>query len=117
MFNSSSAAPTSRTRSTRFLPLSLLPLWWPPRAPRLLVPLLVLATVSCACGTPVMKTTTAVCNRPEWTAPGPQKLPRLQSPDLRDAVKNHNAITTEYFALKGRHDALSECVEVNDHGN
>lgn len=80
------------------------------------VTLLSLAMMSSGCGTPVIKVDTSTCNRPEWTKRSPSTLPPLETKDGKAATKNHNAVTTEYFDLKDRHDAISECVEVNSRG-
>lgn len=75
-----------------------------------------LAMMSSGCGTPVIKVDTSTCNRAEWTKRAPEALPLLDTKDTKAATKNHNAVTNEFFDLKDRHDALSECVEVNSRG-
>jgi hypothetical protein len=36
---------------------------------------------------------------------------------MKAATKNHAVVTFEYFELRDKHDALSECVEKNSRGN
>lgn len=85
-----------------------------PRSPRFLLAVLLASslTMSSGCGTPVIKTDTSPCNRPELTTrPGP--LPQLESKAVREAVKNHIAVDKAYAELRERHDGLATCVEEN----
>lgn len=84
-----------------------------PQRPSLLAVLLVCSlTLSYGCGTPVIKTDTSPCNRPELTS-RPNPLPQLQTKDVRAAVKNHLQVTEEFTKLRNRHDGLARCVEEN----